>query len=338
MMPSIALAVIVGGLICYLLGRFFIQLAHRTGLALDEPGRDPRRIHRQPTPRVGGPALLIAFLCTLAIILPPEFWRNQQIQGLILGSLLIALLGIVDDVRNLSGPVKLAGQAAIISFVVLQFDLLVPYVNNPLGSDLLVFPPLASALISIVWIMVTTNTLNFIDGIDGLATSIAICFSFTVCIVALLFNQLELTLILATLLGCSLGIFPLNRFRARTFLGDSGAMFLGFCIGTLSILSGAKLATTLLVLGLPILDVLNTFVMRLRRGQSLFTADNEHLHYRLIRKGLTTNQTVLTIAGISLGFGLLALVNNTTFKVIALILLGIVSQGLILWSMQDGKA
>ncbi len=336
MFTTIALAVVIGSLIAYLSGRLFIHLAHRTGLTLDEPGRDPRRIHRQPTPRVGGPALLLAFLITLAIILPAEFWPNQQIQGLVVGGVLIALLGIVDDMRSLSGPLKLGGQAAIITFVVVQFQLLVPYVNNPLGSDLIVFPLLTSALISIVWIMVTTNTLNFIDGIDGLASSVAICFAFTVCIVAIRFNQLELTLILATLLGCCLGIFPLNRFPARTFLGDGGAMLLGFCIGTLSILSGAKLATTLLVLGLPILDVLNTFVMRLWRRQSLFTADNEHLHYRLIRKGLTINQTVLTIAGISLCFGLLALVNNTTFKVVALILLGIVSQGLILWSMQDG--
>lgn len=334
MAPGIALAVVAGGLFAFLLGHFFIFLAHRTGLTLDEPGRDVRRIHQQPTPRMGGPTLLLAFLLTLAIVLPREFWGNQQIQGLIIGGLLIALLGIVDDVRSLSGPLKLGGLAVIITYVVLQYQLLVPYVNNPFSNELISFPPFASALISIVWIMVTTTTLNFIDGIDGLATSVVICFAVTVGIVAVLFNQLELTLILATLLGCCLGIFPLNRHRARTFLGDGGAMFLGFCIGTLSILSGAKLATTLLVLGLPILDVVNTFVIRLWRGQSIFVADNEHLHYRLIRKGLTTNQAVLTIAGISLCFGLLALVNNTTFKVIALILLGIVSQGLILWSMQ----
>ena len=107
MATGIVLAVIAGGLSAYLLGRLFIFGAHRTGLTVDDPGRDSRRIHHEPTPRVGGPALLLAFLLTLAIVLPSEFWGNQQIQGLIVGSVLIAILGTFDDVRSLSGPLKL---------------------------------------------------------------------------------------------------------------------------------------------------------------------------------------------------------------------------------------
>ena len=335
MFRLIALGLLLGVLLSYLLGRLLIRLAHRTGLTLDDPERSQRRIHGKPTPRIGGLALFPALVLSLALILPPELWQNQQIQGLIVGGLLITLLGLVDDIRTLSGRQKLLGQTVIIVFVVLRFELLVPYVNNPMLGGTLVFPSWIGALVSIGWILVTTNTLNFIDGIDGLAASVTVAFAIVVALVAIMFDQLALSVILAALLGCCLGFLPLNWYRARSFLGDGGAMFLGFSIGVLSILSGAKLATTLLVLGLPILDVINTFIMRLRRGQSLFAADNEHLHYRLIRKGLSTGRTVLLIAGISLAFGLLALVNNTTFKVISLAILGLLSQALILWSMRE---
>ena len=333
MLTSPLLIVATGFGLSLLLSLGLVQFARRTGFAMDDPAQHTRRIHRAPTARIGGLALLLAYGLALWWFLPAGMWQNQQVQGLAVGTLLITLLGVIDDVRSLSGRVKLVGELLIISFVVIHFELLVPYANNPLGG-ILRFPPWFSAAISIIWILGTTNTLNFIDGIDGLATSVAISFAIVVGVVALLFDQAALAIILAALLGCCLGFLPVNWHRARSFLGDGGAMFLGFTIGTLSILSGAKLATTLLVLGLPILDILNTFWVRFRRGQSLFTADNEHLHYRLIRKGLSTGQTVLVIAGISFGFGLLALANNTTFKVISLAVLLVVSQLLILWSQR----
>ncbi len=330
-----ASAVLLGGALSYLFTRLLIAVSTRTGMMLDDPRQARRRIHGAPTPRIGGVVLLPALLLTLTFMLPADLRQNQQIQGFIAGALLISLVGIVDDFRSVRGPVKLVAQLIIVTFVVLRFQLLIPYVNNPLQEGIIAFPAWGAALISIGWIMVTTNLINFIDGIDGLADSVTIAFTIVVGLVALRFNQLGLAVILATLLGCGLGFLPLNWHRARAFLGDGGAMFLGFSIGVLSILSGAKLATALLVLGLPILDVANTFVVRVSRGQSPFTADNEHLHYRLIRKGLTPGQTVLVIGGISFAFGLLALVNNTPFKVVSLIVLAVISQGLIFWSMRD---
>ncbi len=328
-------AALVGGTLSFLLTKLLIAVSTRTGLMLDDPRQARRRIHGKPTPRIGGVVLLPAMVITLAFVLPADLRQNQQIQGFIVGAALISLVGIADDFRSLSGPVKLVAQAAIITLVVTRFQLLIPYVNNPLQEGVIAFPAWGAALISIAWILVTTNLMNFIDGIDGLADSVALAFTVVVGLVAILFNQLGLAVILAALFGCGLGFLPLNWHRARAFLGDGGAMFLGFSVGVLSILSGAKLATALLVLGLPILDVANTFVVRVSRGQSPFTADNEHLHYRLIRKGLSAGQTVLLISGISFAFGLLALVNNTPFKVVSLIVLGVLSQGLILWSMRD---
>jgi UDP-GlcNAc:undecaprenyl-phosphate GlcNAc-1-phosphate transferase len=319
----------------YLLTRLLILVSTRTGWMLDDPQQAQRRIHRRPTPRIGGVVLLPALVITLIFVLPADLQQNQQIQGFIVGALLISLVGITDDFRSLSGPIKLVAQVIIITFVVIRYQLLIPYVNNPLEEGIITFPSWSAALVSIAWILVTTNLINFIDGIDGLADSVTLAFTIVVGLVAVLFNQLGLAVILAALFGCGVGFLPLNWHRARAFLGDGGAMFLGFTVGVLSILSGAKLATALLVLGLPILDVVNTFVVRVSRGQSPFTADNEHLHYRLIRKGLTAGQTVLLISGISFAFGLLALVNNTPFKVISLIVLGVISQGLILWSMRE---
>lgn len=343
MFDSILLVFSSGLVLVLLLSHLLIEVAKRSGLTLDDPHREGRRIHRQPTPRIGGLALLPGFLIALAIALPAEYWQNQQIQGFFVGAILIALLGIIDDIRSINNRIKLLVQIAVISFVVVEFEIFIRFVNNPLTGGILQFSPLLSALISILWLLGTTNTMNFIDGIDGLATSVTASFALVVLIVAVMFNQFELAVILGGLLGCCLGFLPANWrvfwrgqwHGARTFLGDGGAMFLGFCIGTLSILSGAKVATTLLVLGLPILDILNTFFVRVRRGQSPFTADNEHLHYRLIRRGLSTSETVFLIAGISLGFGLLALANNTTLKVISLGLLAAVSQGIILWSMRE---
>lgn len=328
-------AVLLGGVLSYLLTRLLILVSTRTGWMLDDPQQAQRRIHRRPTPRIGGVVLLPALVITLIFVLPADLQQNQQIQGFIVGALLISLVGITDDFRSLSGPIKLVAQVIIITFVVIRYQLLIPYVNNPLEEGIITFPSWSAALVSIAWILVTTNLINFIDGIDGLADSVTLAFTIVVGLVAVLFNQLGLAVILAALFGCGVGFLPLNWHRARAFLGDGGAMFLGFTVGVLSILSGAKLATALLVLGLPILDVVNTFVVRVSRGQSPFTADNEHLHYRLIRKGLTAGQTVLLISGISFAFGLLALVNNTPFKVISLIVLGVISQGLILWSMRE---
>lgn len=325
--------VIVGAILSFILSHLFIRLAQHTGLTLDDPTSHNRRIHDKPTPRIGGMALLLALGITVGVWLPAGNWHNPQIQGLALGATLITLMGIIDDIWSLSGRTKLIGLFTITAYIILQFQLLVPYANNPFGG-ILDFSYWLSVAISFGWIAITTNTMNFIDGIDGLSTSVTLSFAIVVGIVAILFNQQELAIIVAALLGCYGGFLPLNRHKARAFLGDGGAMLAGFTIGALAILSGAKIATALLVMGLPILDVCNTFIMRWRRGQSLFTADNEHLHYRLIRKGLTTNQTVLVIAGISLSFGLLALVNNTPFKLVSLLLLGIVSQRLIWWSMR----
>jgi UDP-GlcNAc:undecaprenyl-phosphate GlcNAc-1-phosphate transferase len=334
MIIRLVVAIVTGWILCTLLSRLFIVVSQKTGIALDDPATSARRIHDKPTPRVGGPTLLLSFGITLLIMLPIHLWHNEQVRGLIIGATLMALLGTTDDVKEIGGKAKLVAQIVIVSFVVVNFQLVIPYINNPLGG-IIYFPSWASVGISILWILGATNTMNFIDGIDGLATSLALVFSFVVGIVALSFAQPLLALPLSALLGCCLGFLPFNWHKARAFLGDGGSMFLGFSIGVLSILAGAKLATTMLILGLPVLDVINTFITRIRHHQSLFAADRGHLHFRLLSKGLSTGEAALLISGISLAFGSLALVRNTTFKTLGLVILCVVSESIIYWSTRN---
>jgi UDP-GlcNAc:undecaprenyl-phosphate GlcNAc-1-phosphate transferase len=333
MFTQLLVAIAIGFTSCSLLNKVLIMMSRRTGIVLDNPGNDARRVHDRPTPRIGGPSLILSFGLTLLLVLPTHLWHNQQIRGFAVGAVLMALLGTIDDVKEIGGKAKLIAQIAIVSLVVVKFQLIVPYINNPLGGTIN-FPYGVSIGIAILWILATTNTMNFIDGIDGLATSMALVFSIVVGWISLLFDQPALALFLSTLLGCCLGFLPFNWHRARAFLGDGGSMFFGFSVGVLSILVGAKLATTILILGLPIIDVINTFVIRVSRGQSLFVADREHLHYRLISKGMSTGKAVFLISGVSLAFGLLALPSNTTVKTLGMVALFIVSELIIYWSMR----
>lgn len=335
MISQLFIAVVIGGLLCFLLSKAFIQISQTTRIMLDDSVGESRRIHKDPTPRIGGITFLFSFGLAFYLIVPNHYWNNQQIQGFMVGAVLIALLGIIDDVKSLGGKLKLIGQITITLLVVWGFGIYIPFINNPLTNGIIDFPLWISIVVSVVWILGTTNVMNFVDGIDGLATSITLSFSIVLLIVALLFQQSILAIIVALLMGCCLGFLPINSHRATAFLGDGGSMFLGYSIGVLSILSGAKLATAMLVIGLPALDVLNTFWIRIKHGQSLFIADNEHLHYRLLKKGLSVREIVFIISGISVIFGVIALTNDTVFKTLGLIVLITVSQALIYWSLQE---
>lgn len=323
---------LIGLSLSYLLSRLFITLSVKSGLMLDVPHRESRRIHENPTPRIGGIVLLFSYVLTLALVLPPAYWHNPQLQGFVVGVILTPMIGIIDDLQSIKGQVKLVWQILVIALVVVVFRVQIPFVNIPLSNNVLEFSAWQSAVISTIWILSATNVINFADGVDGLALSLAIAFLLILLVVAILFQQDILTTATAVLLACCLGFLPFNWHRAKSFLGDTGSMFLGFCIGALSLLAGAKMATVLLVLGLPFLDVANTFLIRLSRGQSLFAADREHLHYRLIAKGWSSSQTILLITGVSLLFGIVALTNSTVLKMLGLIALSVVSIAIIRWS------
>ena len=281
-----------------------MKLASRWG-AIAYPGG--RHVHTKPIPRLGGLAIYAAFWSSALIM---QVW-DVQMTGLFLGSTIILVVGIWDDIRGMRPLVKLFWQIASAA-VLLKFGFSMDVISLPFIGPV-DFGALGLILM-LFWVVGLVNTVNVSDGLDGLAAGI--CF-----IVALLLfwsaNQsfqltvapAHLTLALA---GALLGFLFFNFPPARVFMGDSGSMFLGYIIGGISIMGLLKTATILglvfplLVLGMPVTDLTFAIIRRKLRGQSMATADRGHLHHRLLDAGLTQHSAVLSMYGISVCFGVAA--------------------------------
>ncbi|MFA6435465.1 MAG: MraY family glycosyltransferase [Elusimicrobiales bacterium] len=289
---------------CLVLSPATVWLAWRIG-AVDMP--DERKIHNAPVPRIGGLAVYAAFLLTVL--------RNQQFStelwGILLGGTMIFALGFVDDRRPLSAGVRLFWQVAA-SLAVAVFGL---HLSFPLK---LPFGYPVSILLSVIWLVGITNAFNFMDGIDGLASSMgAVC--------ALLFlglgwnsDQYALSFMSAALAGACTGFLGINWRPARAFLGDSGSTFIGFILGCLALYGSwatnnpvVAISTPLLVLGIPIFDIIYTTVSRIRNGSVtdvrgwLEYTGKDHFHHRLMHLGLKVEHTVgfIVLLNICLGLG-----------------------------------
>jgi len=299
-------------------------LGERLG-AVDLPGG--RRRHRGAVSRLGGIALYVAFVGGVLILLwLPPAWQPQRLDpnetirltGLLLGGTIIFAVGLLDDFRHLSAPAQFAGQLAV-AVVACLFLIFIQKVMNPFTNRETVFPMPVVWLISIFWIMGMINTVNFLDGIDGLAAGVTAIVCAVLTIHMLRMGQLSVALLPLALLGTVLGFLPFNFSPARVFMGG-GAYFLGFAVGALSIMAGAKLATVLLVMGIPIVDVAWQILSRLRAGRSVGRADRGHLHHRLLDLGFSPRQIVLFYYGFCILFGVLALtISNRVYKLLALV-------------------
>jgi UDP-GlcNAc:undecaprenyl-phosphate GlcNAc-1-phosphate transferase len=251
---------------------------------------------------------------------PNEFTRFL---GIVLGTTFLFAAGLIDDWKDLKpGPQYLAqALAAGIAIVCLVF---IERVMNPFTDKLFVFPYLwMTVFVTLFWIMGMINTVNFLDGLDGLAAGVGAIVSAFLAIHMLREGQYSVALLPLALLGATLGFLPYNFYPARVFLG-AGSWVLGYAIATLGIAAGAKLALVLLVLSIPIVDVAWLIVSRLRVGQPIGQADRRHLHYRLLDIGLSARQVVLVYYGycILLGAGAL-LINSRLLKLITLVVLGV---------------
>ena len=296
----------------------------RRGL-VDKPG--PRRWHEGAIPRTGGIALFLAFV-TAALVsqwLPVPRQDPKELTrflGIVLGSAFLFLTGYVDDRLELRpGPQYLIQiVAALIAIASLVF---IERVMNPFTNEILVFAfPLVVAF-TLVWIMGMVNTINFLDGLDGLAAGIGAIISAVLAIHMLREGQHSVALLPLALLGATLGFLPFNFYPARVFMGSAGSWVLGYAIATLGIAAGAKLATVLLVLSIPIVDVAWLIISRLRAGQSIGQADRRHLHYRLLDLGLSQRQVVLSYYAYCMALGAVALlVQSRLLKLITLVVLG----------------
>ena len=297
-------------------------LARRMG-AVDIP-RDERRMHTEPIPRLGGLAIFFGFICSAILFVP----MNPQVQGILLGAVLIVIIGVIDDIVSLSAPVKLVGQILTAIFPVMGGVRIEVLTNFNIFSDnpYIIFGNLAVP-ITIIWIVGITNAVNLIDGLDGLAVGISSIASISLFVIAILVSENMVAMIVAALAGACIGFMPYNINPAKMFMGDTGAMFLGYILGTVSILGLFKFyavisfAVPFLILGLPIFDTGFAIVRRLLKGRSPMSPDRGHLHHRLIDMGFTQKQTVGILYAMSAILGLSAVVLTGSGALKALLLI-----------------
>lgn len=257
-------------------------------------------------------AIVIALLIFFG--LTPKFY------GVLIGATLIFALGLADDIYTLSPLPKLMGQILVASVVVL-FGITISNLTNPFGGTILL-PPFWDVLLTLIWIVLVINTVNWLDGLDGLAAGVSSIAAFVLIILSLytIVNQPQTAALAAIVFGAAMGFLYHNWHPAKIFMGDSGSHLLGFMLAILAIISGGKLATAALVLGLPILDAVWAVVRRLKQGKLPWTPDREHLHHQLLSLGIGQRWTVIILYLFAISFGVVALVSGTWAKLLTLVI------------------
>ena len=261
--------------------------------AVDRP--DARRLNRRPIPRLGGLAIF------LGIVVPSLAFLDVsgEIRGVLLGAAVATVVGAVDDFRGLSPPVKLAGQVVAASLPPM-FGVWVDHFTFPFFGAVDV-PAWLGVPISIVWIVAVMNMVNFLDGLDGLAAGVCAIAGSTYAVLALSLGKIDPAILCAIVAGACLGFLRHNFFPARIFMGDSGALCLGFILAAVSIEGLLKTASTvvlllpLLVLAVPILDTSFVVARRLKHNQPIYTADRGHLHHRFLNIGFSQRRAAVTM-------------------------------------------
>ena len=291
------------------------KLAIKVG-AVDIP-KDDRRVHKKPMALMGGLAIYISIITTSLIFLPID----KTLISIIIGGTIILISGIIDDINELSPRKKLLFQ--IIAAVVLVIgDVKIDAITNPFTkTSNLINLGIFSVPITIFWIVGITNTLNLIDGLDGLAAGVAMISSLSFLAVASKFNYIPVIIMSSIIAGSCLGFLPYNFNPAKIFMGDTGALFLGFMLAALSIEGVMKSVATIavvvpiIILGVPIFDTTFAIFRRLLNGKSIAEADKGHLHHRLLAMGYSQKKTVLILYSISAIFGISAtLIAKTNSK------------------------
>ncbi len=307
-------------------------VGRRLGL-VDKP--DPRRWHQGSIPRTGGIALFVAFMiaAVLAQWLPVPRLDPKELTrflGIVLGMSFLFVVGLVDDWRELPpGPQYMV--QALSGLIAIAFLVFIERVMNPFTNQLTVFPMVLTVMITLAWVMGMINTVNLLDGVDGLAAGVGAIVSAVLAIHMVREGQYSVALLPLALLGATLGFLPYNYYPARVFLG-SGSWVLGYAIATLGIAAGAKMALVLLVLSIPIVDVAWLIVSRLRAGQPIGQADRRHLHYRLLDLGLSPRQVVILYYAYCATLGAAALlIGSRLLKLVTLLAMGIITLILLGW-------
>lgn len=327
-MPEWSIAFFIALGVVLIITPAVIFLANKTG-AVDKP--DARKVHKTPIPRIGGVGIFLAFILamiTVAILANLGRENLHEIRGLLISGTLMFIVGIVDDYKNLPAKVKLCGQILAATVLVVGYDVRVDFVTVPFG-DYLYLEWLAIPA-TIFWLVGLTNTVNLIDGLDGLAAGVCAIAASTIFLVAMEQNYFIITILTAALSGAAFGFLFYNTNPARIFMGDSGSLFLGFMLAGISIIGVMKSAATIaltvpiLALGIPILDTIFAILRRYLGGQPIFKPDKGHLHHRLLRMGFTQRQAVFLMYVITAMLGLSAIALTEVNNQIAVLILIVV--------------
>lgn len=280
-----------------------IKLAFKIG-AVDKPNE--RKVHQKLMPRLGGLAI---FIGVIAGYFTAELY-NEKITAISLGAILIIIIGILDDKYELSAKTKFAGQLLVAGLIVasgLTIDVLtIPYIGDfELG--------LWSYPVTVLWIVGITNAINLIDGLDGLSAGISAIGITTIAILAGANGKILIFTISMILLGSIIGFLFYNFYPAKIFMGDTGALFLGYSISIISLLGLYKSVTLfsfivpIIILGVPIFDTAFAIIRRIVNKKPISAPDKSHLHHRLLALGVSHRKTVFLIYGFGILFGVAAL-------------------------------
>ncbi|MDX1702564.1 MAG: MraY family glycosyltransferase [Melioribacteraceae bacterium] len=282
-------------------------IAFRVG-AVDRPNY--RKVHARIMPRLGGLAIFGAFLIAYFILQPVDLESPYTGPFIIGGAVLIIITGVLDDMFEITAKAKLLGQL-IAAGIVVYGGLQIEFINLPFGGvlDFGYF----SIPLTILWIVGITNAINLIDGLDGLAAGVSTIALITLSGMALMKGDIFVFSMAAILAASSVGFLVYNFHPAKIFMGDTGALFLGFMISVLALLGFKNITVISLIipvimLGVPISDTFFAIVRRLRMKQPLSAPDKSHLHHCLLNVGFTHRQTVLIIYALAAMFGLAALI------------------------------
>lgn len=277
--------------------------------ATDKP--DFRKVHAEPISTLGGLAVFVSFLIGLLILQPAGEYHT----AILIGAFVIIGLGFFDDVFDLSAKIKFITQLAVAVFIVFWGGLQMEFINLPFGGEIEF--GFLSSIVTILWIVGVTNAINLIDGLDGLAAGVSSIALLTLGVMAVIMGNVYVATMAFILFFSTAGFLRYNFYPAKIFMGDTGALFLGYMISVLALL-GFKNVTVIsfiipiFILGVPISDTLIAMIRRFINKQPLSSPDSAHLHHRLIRAGFTHKQTVLFIYALSAMFCVSAILFSMT--------------------------
>ncbi|GHV32244.1 undecaprenyl-phosphate alpha-N-acetylglucosaminyl 1-phosphate transferase [Clostridia bacterium] len=320
----VMLAFIVAGVVSFGMSPLVKRFAKIVG-AVDVPS-DERRMHKTPITRLGGLAIFLGFIVAVLIFND----MGEQVRGILIGAVIIVVLGILDDILRLKAWIKLLFQIAaalvpVLSGVVVNHFTNILYIFTD-GSPYIALGNWAIP-ITVVWIVVITNSVNLIDGLDGLAVGVSSIAAISMLVISLVLQNPVVAILMAALAGACVGFMPYNLNPAKMFMGDTGALFLGYILATCSIMGLFKFyaiisfAVPFLVLGLPIFDTVSAIVRRLSKGKSPMNPDRSHVHHHLIDMGLTQKQSVAILYVLSAALGTTAVMLTTAGEIKAIFLL-----------------